>query len=170
MYYNKKEVAEKVIVFYLICSIIFALNLVGIIYSGYQDNQYIKAKQAIQTLKEEQGTGNILNDTVNACKYGANQLLIALKVFASKILIGVAISAFLLIPNLLYKLAEKEVLACMIPDNRIECIVLVIVFVMTLYNMISPFFEIGDYVSLMHETTDILSGLKIDKLLSTFSY
>lgn len=173
MYYNQEEMTEKVIVFCVICFIIFVLNLTGIIYGIYQDNQYVKAKQAVQTLKEEQETGNVLEDTENTCKYGANQLAIALKVFVSKILIGVIISAFLIIPNLLYKLAEKETLKCMIPDNRTENIVFAIMFAMTLYNMISPFFEIGDYVSLMNEITDVLSELKIDKLINsliTFGY
>lgn len=173
MHYNQEKVAEKVIAFYVICSIIFVLNLMGIIYGRYQDNQYVKTKEAIQMLKEQQETGNILEDTANACKYGAKQLLTALKVFVSKILIGAFISAFLIIPNLFYRLAEKEVLTCMIPDNITECIVFVIMLVMTLYNIISSFMEIGDYVSLMNETTDVLNELKIDKLinsLSTFSY
>lgn len=173
MYYNKEEISEKVNFFYVICAIIIFLNIIGFIYEKYQDNQYDKAKESIQTLKEEQETGNVLEDTANACEYGAKQLLIAIRVFIVKILFGVIISALLIIPNMFYQYAEKEVLTCMIPDNKTECIVLAIVFVMTLYNMISPFGEIAECTSLLNETTNALDGLKIDNLInsiSTFNY
>ena len=169
MYYNKDEVTEKVVLFYVICAIIFVLNLTGVIYGIHQDKQLSETNTAIQTLKQEKETGNILEDTAIACEYGAKQMWAALKVFVVKILFGVIISTLLIVPNMIYKFAEKEVLTCMIPDDIAESIVLFIVLVMTLYNMISPFFEIGDYVSVLKEAENVLSDFKIDQLINSFS-
>ena len=123
----------------------------------------------IQTLKEEQKTGDILEDTASSCEYGAKQLLVAIKVFVAKILMGAIISALLIIPNMFYNLTEKEIITCLIPDDKTEIIVLLIILLMTLYNVISPILEIEDYVNLLKETESVLSDLKLDELINSFS-
>lgn len=72
-------------------------------------------------------------------------------------------------PERLYEMFETDIFSYITPNRKYEFIISAIMVVMSLWNLVSPFLEIGDYMSVSREIMSALASLNTEEFISSFS-
>lgn len=151
-------------IFIGVATVIFVINLVGILYGSYADAQYEQAKELIQEAYNQEYENGIEEFSAN-CEKGAKILFQAMVVFVLKIVVGIFITVILFFPEKIYEMMEIEILKYLQPNDTYQVIVEIIIFLMLLWNIVSPILDIGDFMDLYKELGDVITKLGVEELI-----
>ena len=155
-------------IFIGVAAVIFVINLVGILYGFYSDAQYEQAKQLIQDAYNQEYEKGIEEFIAN-CEKGAKILWQAMVVLRIKMVVGALITAILILPEKIYELLEIEILKYMRPSDTYQVIVEIVIFLMLIWNIVSPMLDVGDYMDLFKEMKAVIMDLNVEAFISDIS-
>lgn len=155
-------------IFLVVAAVILVINLVGIGFGLYADAQYEQAKQLIQDAYNQDYENGIEEFIVN-CEKGAKILCQAIAVFGVKIVVGILIATILILPEKIYELLEVEILKYVQPSDIYQVIVEIVIFLMLLWNIVSPIFDLGDYIDLFKQLTSVITDLNVEGIIRDMS-
>ena len=72
-------------------------------------------------------------------------------------------------PPKIYELLEVEILKYMHPSDNYQIIIDIVIFIMLIWNIVSPILEIGDYIEVYKELQDVIGSLNVEKLIDSIS-
>lgn len=155
-------------IFIGVTAVIFVINLVGILYGFYADAQYEQAKQLIQEAYNQEYENGIEEFIAN-CEKGAKILWQAIAVFGIQILVGALITIVLSFPQKIYKVLKIDILKYLQPNDTYQVIVEIVIFLMLLWNIVSPILDIGDFMDLHKELCDVITKLGVEEFIKDIS-
>lgn len=155
-------------IFIVVAAVIFVINLVGILYGCYADAQYEQAKKLIQEAYNQEYEEGIEEFIAN-CEKGAKILCQAMVVFGVKMVVGILITAILILPEKIYELLEVGILKYLQPNDTYQVIVEIVIFLMLLWNIVSPILDIGEFVDLHKELCDVITKLGVGEFIKDVS-
>lgn len=154
--------------FIIVAAIIFSINLFGIFYGIVVDAQLKEAKETLRIVYDKEYDDNvskIIADLEMSSKI-LGQVLVG---FGLKVVVGALLAAVLILPERLYEMFETDIFSYIKPNRKYEFIISAIMVVMSLWNLVSPFLEIGDYMSVSREIMSALASLNTEEFISSFS-
>ena len=146
------------IAFIIVAIIIGAINLYGFYYGWKIDKQVDEARVMIEEINNQEYDDEITK-LIDECRVKVNVMWKAVVGLALKSVMGLLLSVFLFLPELLYEKLELDVMLYFIPTEKYEWIVGIIIVAMTIYNTISPLLEIGDYITVKNEMESVMDSL-----------
>lgn len=159
---------ERVKTFYIIYAIIFAINLGGVFYGAYQDQKYEVAQKIIQANKEAAYSSDPVDNILADCKYARESLKEALIAFSGQFFLELIISLLLIIPTFFYKLAEENVLNCIIPDLWDQWLIWILIIGMALYSLISSVSDMINCANYMFDASSIINEIDLNSRIYSF--
>lgn len=155
-------------VFIIVAAIIFSINLFGIFYGIVVDTQLEEDKETLRIVYDKEYGDNV-SKIIADLEMSSKILGRVLMGFGLKVVVGELLAALLILPERLYEMFETDIFSYITPNCKYEFIISAIVVVMALWNMVSPFFEIGDYISVSREIMNVLASLSTEEFINSFS-
>ncbi len=149
----------------------FVLNLIGFILSANAHNAYNKMQYDTTQVKQEyqQYSGIItcqekdidekLQNLLDTLNNGIDRLKEAMWVFVYRFMCGIMLAPIMMIVGKIYDFAKDEFVASFWPDNWVNLCCEILIAVLFVYDILSPFSEVGDYIELLNEMRDVMTDI-----------
>lgn len=154
--------------FIIVAVIIFLINLFATFYGIVVDAQLEEAKETLRIVYDKEYDDNV-SKIIADLEMSSKILGRVLVGFGLKVVVGVLLAALLFLPGRLYDMFETDIFSYITPNCKYEFIISAIMVVMSLWNLVSPFLEIGDYMSVNREIMSALASLNTEELINAFS-
>lgn len=155
-------------VFIIVAVIIFSINLFGIFYGIVVDAQLEEAKETLRIVYDKEYDDNV-SKIIADLEMSSKVLGRVLVGFGLKGVVGTLLATLLILPERLYKMFETYIFSYITPNCKYEFIISAIMVAMSLWNMVSPFLEIGDYIGVNREIVSALASLNTEVFINSFS-
>lgn len=156
------------ITFIVVAAIILGINVFGIVYGYIVDSQVEETREVLRVAYDKEysdGLSKIIADLEMSRKVLGKALI----GFLLKVAVGALLTVVLFIPNKLYEKFEVDIFKYITPDSKYQVVISAIIIAMSLWNVVSPLLEIGDYISLYKEMGRTLASLNAEALIESLS-
>ena len=154
----REEDNSQAIAFIVVAAIIFAINLVGIFYGMHIDGRIEAKRESLAAMTSQENTDDI-NHMISVLEGDIIVCTMTLLGFVLKILLGGILAVFLFLPEEVYEYLKWDIYKYLRAEGRFQTAVKVVLVVMTLWNILSPILDFGDWVALKNEMEHVLDSM-----------